>query len=111
MKKGSKTSFLASSIVAISLIAVFLLLPTNAVLASSIGLGDFFSYCDASRFLSVTIHLIHPSSHCTGISLALFLLMAKRYSNSGKLFPAGIVAGVSLVMTGGYFHGIQKSLK
>nr|ACG47336.1 hypothetical protein [Zea mays] len=35
--------------------------------------------------------------------------MGSRFKKSGKMFPAGVVSLVSLVMVRGYFHGILRS--
>lgn len=48
-------------------------------------------------------------THFTGISGALLAVMGSRFMKSGKIFPAGVVSLVSLVMVGGYFHGIIRS--
>lgn len=45
-----------------------------------------------------------------GLSAALLGVMGSRFKKSGKVFPAGVVSLVSLVMTGGYLHGIMRSL-
>lgn len=45
-----------------------------------------------------------------GVSAALLGVMGSRFKKSGKLFPAGVVSAVSLIMTGGYIHGILRSL-
>jgi len=51
--------------------------------------------------------------HCwfrvPGISAALLSVMGSRFKKSRKIFPAGVVSLVSLVMVGGYFHGILRS--
>lgn len=44
-----------------------------------------------------------------GISAALLGVMGSRFKKSGKVFPAGVVSLVSLIMTGGYLHGIMRS--
>lgn len=44
-----------------------------------------------------------------GLSAALLVVMGSRFKRSGKIFPAGVVSLVSLVMTGGYLHGILRS--
>ncbi len=44
-----------------------------------------------------------------GISAALLSVMGSRFKKSGKIFPAGVVSLVSLVMVGGYIHGILRS--
>lgn len=40
----------------------------------------------------------------------LLVVMGSRFKKSGKVFPAGVVSLVSLVMTGGYLHGIMRSM-
>ncbi|XP_038880692.1 protein FATTY ACID EXPORT 2, chloroplastic-like [Benincasa hispida] len=82
LKGGSQKSLLAGGVSASLLLVVFKLLPSNPVLASSLGLG---------------------------LSASLLVVMGSRFKNSGKIFPAGIVSLVSLVMTGGYMHGILRS--
>ncbi|KAK4774305.1 hypothetical protein SAY86_009240 [Trapa natans] len=82
MKSGSQKSLAAGGISAATLYYVYTQLPSNPVLASSVGLG---------------------------ISAALLVVMGSRFKKSGKLFPAGVVSLVSLIMTGGYFHGILRS--
>lgn len=82
MKSGSQKSLAAGGLSAAGLYYVYTQLPTNPVLASSIGLG---------------------------ISAALLGVMGSRFKKSGKIFPAGVVSVVSLVMTGGYLHGIMRS--
>lgn len=49
-------------------------------------------------------------SKFAGISAALLGVMGARFKKSGKIFPAGVVSLVSLIMTGGYLHGIMRSL-
>ena len=44
-----------------------------------------------------------------GISAALLSVMGSRFKKSGKIFPAGVVSLLSLVMVGGYAHGIMRS--
>lgn len=39
----------------------------------------------------------------------LLFIMGSRYMESGKVFPAGVVSLFSLVMAGGYIHGIMRS--
>ncbi|WVZ87471.1 hypothetical protein U9M48_034106 [Paspalum notatum var. saurae] len=82
MKSGSQKSLASGGISALILYFVHTLLPVRPVLASSIGLG---------------------------ISAALLTVMGSRFKKSGKIFPAGVVSLVSLVMVGGYFHGILRS--
>ncbi|GJN01502.1 hypothetical protein PR202_ga18773 [Eleusine coracana subsp. coracana] len=82
MKSGSQKSLAAGGISALVLFFVHTQLPVRPVFASSIGLG---------------------------ISAALLSVMGSRFKKSGKIFPAGVVSFVSLVMVGGYFHGILRS--
>ncbi|KAK7841708.1 protein fatty acid export 2 [Quercus suber] len=79
----SQKSLLAGGISASLLYYVYSQLPVRPVLASSVGLG---------------------------ISAALLGVMGARFKKSGKIFPAGVVSLVSLIMTGGYLHGIMRSL-
>ncbi|CAI0448236.1 unnamed protein product [Linum tenue] len=83
MKSGSQKSLLAGGLSAAALYYVYTQLPTNPVYASSIGLG--------------------VASVLTGV-------MASRFMKSKKVFPAGVVSLVSVVMTGGYIHGILRSM-
>nr|XP_023874915.1 protein FATTY ACID EXPORT 2, chloroplastic-like [Quercus suber]POF23543.1 protein fatty acid export 2, chloroplastic [Quercus suber] len=83
LKSGSQKSLLAGGISASLLYYVYSQLPVRPVLASSVGLG---------------------------ISAALLGVMGARFKKSGKIFPAGVVSIVSLIMTGGYLHGIMRSL-
>ncbi|KAL5216077.1 hypothetical protein ABZP36_007478 [Zizania latifolia] len=82
MKSGSQKSLAAGGISALVLYFVHTQLPVRPVFASSIGLG---------------------------ISAALLSVMGSRFKKSRKIFPAGVVSLVSLVMVGGYFHGILRS--
>ncbi|XP_022754736.1 protein FATTY ACID EXPORT 2, chloroplastic-like isoform X2 [Durio zibethinus] len=45
-----------------------------------------------------------------GVSAVLLVVMGSRFKRSRKIFPAGVVSLMSLVMTGGYLHGIMRSL-
>ncbi len=83
LKSGSQKSLLAGGISASLLYYVYTQLPTNPVFASCIGLG---------------------------LSGALLAVMGSRFMKSGKVFPAGVVSIVSLVMTGGYLHGVMRSM-
>lgn len=83
LKSGSQKSLLAGGISASLLYYVYTQLPTNPVFASCIGLG---------------------------LSGALLGVMGSRFMKSGKVFPAGVVSIVSLVMTGGYLHGVMRSM-
>ncbi|XP_010917331.1 uncharacterized protein [Elaeis guineensis] len=81
MKSGSQKSLAAGGISAALLYYVYTQLPARPAFASSLGLG---------------------------ISAALLAVMGSRFKKSGKIFPAGVVSLVSLVMVGGYFHGILR---
>ncbi|CAL5340713.1 hypothetical protein CsSME_00024863 [Camellia sinensis var. sinensis] len=83
LKSGSKKSLIAGGLSALLLYYVFTLLPTRPALASSLGFG---------------------------LSAALLGVMGSRFKKSGKIFPAGVVSLVSLIMSGGYIHGILRSL-
>ncbi|KAG2407401.1 Protein FATTY ACID EXPORT 2 [Vigna angularis] len=82
LKSGSQKSLLAGGLSASLLYYVYTELPGRPVFASSVGLG---------------------------ISAALLGVMGSRFKKSGKVFPAGVVSLVSLIMTGGYLHGIMRS--
>lgn len=45
-----------------------------------------------------------------GVSSTLMGVMGYRFLMSKKIFPAGVVSLVSLVMTGGYIHGVLRSM-
>lgn len=81
LKSGSHMSLIAGSLSASLLYYVYTLLPTKPVLASALGFG---------------------------LSFALLGVMGSRFKNSGKIFPAGIVSLVSVIMTGGYLHGFMR---
>ncbi|KAL0301341.1 UNVERIFIED_CONTAM: protein FATTY ACID EXPORT 2, chloroplastic [Sesamum radiatum] len=83
LKGGSQKSLIAGGLSALVLYSVYTLLPSNPVLASALGLG---------------------------LSASLLGVMGSRFKKSGKIFPAGVVSFASLVMTGGYLHGILRSL-
>lgn len=80
-KTGSSKSLLAGGGSAAILYYVFSNLPTKPIMSSIIGLG---------------------------ISGLLLFVMGSRFSETGKVFPAGVVSLYSLVMTGGYIHGIMR---
>ncbi|XP_076919695.1 uncharacterized protein LOC143580605 [Bidens hawaiensis] len=82
LKSGSQKSLLSGGISAALLYYVYTQLPVNPVFASCVGFG---------------------------LSAALLGVMGSRFKNSGKVFPAGVVSVVSLIMTGGYLHGIIRS--
>lgn len=82
MKSGSTKSLLAGGVSASLLYAVYTMLPTQPVLASAIGFV---------------------------LSAGLLGVMGSRFLKSKKVFPAGVVSFVSLVMTGGYLHGILRT--
>lgn len=83
LKGGSKKSLTAGGLSASILFYVYTLLPSNPVLASSIGLI---------------------------LSASLLGVMGTRFKKSGKVFPAGVVSVASLVMSGGYLHGVMRSM-
>lgn len=83
LKGGSQKSLIAGGLSASVLYYVYTILPSNPVLASSVGLA---------------------------LSAALLGVMGSRFKRSGKIFPAGVVSFASLVMSGGYVHGILRSL-
>ncbi|XP_073145098.1 uncharacterized protein [Henckelia pumila] len=83
IKGGSKKSLISGGLSALVLYIVYSILPTNPVLASCFGLG---------------------------LSFSLLVVMGSRFKRSGKIFPAGVVSLVSLVMSGGYLHGILRSM-
>ncbi|MCL7033178.1 hypothetical protein MKW94_029768 [Papaver nudicaule] len=83
LKSGSQKSLAAGGLSALVLFYVYTQLPTNPIFASSIGFG---------------------------LSGALLGVMGSRFKKSGKVFPAGVVSVVSLVMTAGYLHGIVRSV-
>lgn len=83
LKSGSQKSLLAGGLSAAVLLFVFRELPTKPVLASTIGVV---------------------------MAGALTWVMGTRYMGSKKIFPAGVVSFMSFIMTGGYIHGIMRSL-
>lgn len=83
VKGGSQKSVIAGGLSASVLYYVYTILPSNPVLASTVGLA---------------------------LSAALLGVMGSRFKRSGKIFPAGVVSFASLVMSGGYLHGILRSL-
>ncbi|KAL9244291.1 hypothetical protein vseg_018084 [Gypsophila vaccaria] len=82
LKSGSQKSLASGGLSALLLYYVYTELPKRPVFASSLGLG---------------------------LSAALLVVMGSRFKKSGKVFPAGLVSLVSLIMTGGYMHGIMKT--
>ncbi|KAF8401182.1 hypothetical protein HHK36_014486 [Tetracentron sinense] len=83
VKSGSQKSLAAGGLSALLLYYVYTELPARPAFASSIGLG---------------------------LSAALLGVMGSRFKKSGKIFPAGVISFVSLVMSGGYLHGILRGL-
>ncbi|KAG7564316.1 TMEM14 family [Arabidopsis suecica] len=83
LKSGSQKSLLAGGLSAAVLLYVFSQLPTKPVLASTVGVV---------------------------MAGALTYVMGTRYMGSKKIFPAGVVSIMSFIMTGGYIHGIMRSL-
>lgn len=82
LKSGSNKSLVSGGLSALLLYYVHTQLPASPAFASAVGLG---------------------------VSALLLLVMGSRFKNSGKIFPAGVVSLVSLIMTGGYLHGIFRS--
>ncbi|XP_010246072.1 PREDICTED: protein FATTY ACID EXPORT 2, chloroplastic-like [Nelumbo nucifera] len=83
LKSGSQKSLAAGGLSALLLYYVYTELPVRPVFASSLGLG---------------------------VSAVLSGVMGSRFKKSGKIFPAGVVSFVSLIMTGGYLHGIMRTM-
>lgn len=118
-KSGSSKSLMAGGGSASILYYVFLNLPSNPVLASTIGLGElrqhvhartcFFTTKECSKDLSLKIENNCCFFLLAGISGLLLFIMGSRYMESGKVFPAGVVSLFSLVMAGGYIHGIVRT--
>ncbi|EFJ14481.1 hypothetical protein SELMODRAFT_84071 [Selaginella moellendorffii] len=79
LKRRSAMSLVSGIVSSCLLVYVHTQLPVNPVVASSLGLG---------------------------VSALLLVAMGNRFQKTGKLFPAGIVALLSFIMTGGYLHGI-----
>ncbi|XP_064998311.1 protein FATTY ACID EXPORT 7-like [Musa acuminata AAA Group] len=84
VKSCSQKSLVAGGVSAALLCHVYTQLPERPLYASSLGLGT---------------------------SVTLLAVMGSRYKKSGKVFPAGVVSLVSLIMAGGYLHGILRSSK
>ncbi|KAL0908450.1 hypothetical protein M5K25_022945 [Dendrobium thyrsiflorum] len=82
MKRGSQKSLVAGIGSALLLYYVHTQLPISPAFASTLGLG---------------------------LSAALTVVMGSRFKRSGKIFPAGVVSIVSLIMAGGYLHGFFRS--
>ncbi|KNA19727.1 hypothetical protein SOVF_059090 [Spinacia oleracea] len=82
LKSGSQKSLASGGLAALLLYFVYTELPKRPVFASSVGLG---------------------------LSAALLVVMGSRFKKSGKVFPAGVVSLVSLIMTAGYAHGIMRT--
>ncbi|KAM7275144.1 hypothetical protein ACFE04_017010 [Oxalis oulophora] len=102
MKTGSKMSLTAGGVSAAALYFVFTQLPVHPVLASSIGL-EGFSLLHGSNCFVVTFDF-------KAVSTVLLGVMGSRFKKSGKIFPAGVVSLTSLIMAGGYVHGIIRTL-
>ncbi|XP_074299588.1 protein FATTY ACID EXPORT 7-like [Silene latifolia] len=81
LKSGSHKSLASGGLSALHLYYVYTELPKRPVFTSSVGLR---------------------------LSAALLLVMGSWFKRSGKVFPAGIVSLVSIIMTSGYMHGIMK---
>ena len=114
-KSGSQKSLAAGGISALVLYLVHTQLPVRPVFASSISLGTQSFFWSFGPFLCLAVlwtWIFHLTSFwfcILGISAALLSVMGSRFKKSGKIFPAGVVSLVSLVMVGGYFHGILRS--
>lgn len=83
LKSGSLKSLIAGGVSASLLYYVYNMLPTNPVLASSVGFV---------------------------LSAGLLGVMGLRFMKSKKMFPAGVVSIASFIMTGGYLHGMMRSV-
>lgn len=82
LKSGSNKSLVSGGLSALVLYYVHTQLPSRPTFASAVGIG---------------------------VSALLLIVMGSRFKKSGKVFPAGVVSLVSLIMTGGYLHGILRS--
>ncbi|KNA13616.1 hypothetical protein SOVF_115020 [Spinacia oleracea] len=82
MKRGSLMSLGAGGASSAVLYYVYTQLPNNPAFASSLGLG---------------------------VSTMLLGSMGYRFHKTRKVFPAGVVALLSLGMTTGYLHGVFRS--
>lgn len=82
LKSGSNKSLVSGGLSALVLYYVHTQLPARPTFASAVGIG---------------------------VSALLLIVMGSRFKKSGKVFPAGVVSLVSLIMTGGYLHGILRS--
>ncbi|XP_057535261.1 protein FATTY ACID EXPORT 7-like [Amaranthus tricolor] len=82
LKRGSLMSLGSGGVSSALLYYVYTELPNNPAFASSLGLG---------------------------VSATLLGSMGYRFQKTKKVFPAGVVALLSLGMTGGYLHGIMRS--
>ncbi|KAI3685251.1 hypothetical protein L6452_34489 [Arctium lappa] len=83
LKNDSRKSLIFGGIFAASLYYVYTQLPVNPVYASCIGLG---------------------------LSATLLGVTGLQFKKSDKVFPAGVMFVVSLIMTEGYIHGVMRSL-
>lgn len=83
MKGGSSISLIAGIVSAFLLYDVYTVLPSHPFLASSVGLG---------------------------VSASLLAVMGFRYRESRKIFPAGVVFMLSLIMSASYIHGMLLSM-
>lgn len=82
LKSGSNKSLVSGGLSALVLYYVHTQLPSRPTFASAVGIG---------------------------VSALLLIVMGSRFKKSGKVFPAGVVSLVSLIMTGGYLHGILRT--
>ena len=110
VKKGSAKSGAAGLFTGAALLAVFYLLPTAPLSASILGLGTMSPtpspfYAWASNWNSQLLW----GWGIAAISATLLSIMGSRFASSKKMMPSGMVALISLVMTGGYIHGIVRT--
>ncbi|XP_043722994.1 protein FATTY ACID EXPORT 2, chloroplastic-like [Telopea speciosissima] len=83
LRRGSQKSLAAGGLAVLLLYYVYTELPVRPAFASSLGLG---------------------------LSAVLLGVMGSRFKKSGKIFPAGVVSLLSLIMAGGYLHGFLRSM-
>lgn len=83
LKAGSWKSLYSAGMSVIVLLLVYYKLPTNPAAASLFGVA---------------------------ISASLLGKMGMRFKETGKIIPAGLLSLVSLIMTGGYVHGIIRGM-
>ena len=111
VKKGSTKSAAAGLFTGAALLAVFYWLPTAPLAASILGLGmrpSLSSLCLGGR-LNSRVDGGGGGGWGAAISATLLSIMGSRFATSKKMMPSGMVALVSLIMTGGYIHGIVRT--